>query len=425
MRINRKNLGNRFFLLWSRFEFRLAFFCFLVHIPFIIFDALFLPADFSKGFRATDYDVWIDRTDTILDGGVLYRDTTSPCRSLPLASYFLLPPAVFGRGHITAFEIYFSLINVITAVMIYKTLLNRGETFARNSAIFYAFNPLVIITSTVRVQDECIVALIFILISFFMMHGKYYIAATILGLGIMTKPIIALLFPLLIFAKGDVREKIFRGVISIGVTLLIFSPFLYFAREEVFEVFRGYSKYAEGTGLLALLSDTHGYSLPITPFTILFIIAYFATCYFVIEKKFSHWFAITTILCVFFISFTKIHASYYLYFILFASPFIVINKRLLNELLLILPPTLTFLHRVKSRYYRGDILFLFGGILAWIIITIIVIHLLVIVLKSHNNPNISPFERIKKQENLTNILDKKTFILAHIILIFSLVILYS
>ena len=47
MKIISKNLGNRFFQLWSRFEIRLAFFCFLAHIPFIVFDALFLP-DFSK-----------------------------------------------------------------------------------------------------------------------------------------------------------------------------------------------------------------------------------------------------------------------------------------------------------------------------------------------------------------------------------------
>jgi len=420
VRINIKNLEKRFFWLWSRFEFRLAFFCFLAHIPFIVFDSLFL-SNFSKGFRATDYDAWTDRTETILDGGVLYRDL--PCRSPPLASYFLLPPVVLGGGRITAFEIYFSLINVIASVMIYKTLLNHGETFARNCSIFYAFNPLVIITSTVRVQDECIIALLFILITFFLIRGKYYLAATILGLGIMTKPVIALLFPLLVFAKGDVREKILRGVISIGVSSMVLFPFYFFAGDRVFKVFQGYSK-AEGTGILALLTNTHDYSLPTTPFTIIFILTYLATAYFVINKKFNHWIAITIILCVFFITFTKIHASYYLYFILYASPFVLINKRLLNELLLILPPTLMFLHRAKSDYYEGNLPFLFGGILAWIIVTIIVIHLLLIVLKSQNNHTISPFERIKKQKNLNHIIDKKTFILAHIILSISLVLLY-
>jgi len=418
-----ENKGNRFFQLWSRFEVRLAFFCFLVHIPFIIYDTLFLPSDFSKGFRATDYDLWIDRTDTILEGGVLYRDTLLPCRSLPLASYFLLPPAVFGGGNIIAFEIYFSIIDIITAIMIYKTLLNRGEFFARNCAIFYAFNPLVIITSTVRVQDECIVALIFILTTFFIMRGKYYVSAVILGFGIMTKPVIALLFPLLIFAEGDVREKILRGVISIGIALLILFPFYFFAGEEVFKVLRGYSK-AEGIGILALFTNTHNYSIPILPFTILFIITCLMAYYFIIEKTFNFWLAITLILCIFFITFTKIHASYYLYLILFASPFVVINKRLLNELLLILPPTLMFLHRIKSDYYGGKLPYLFGGIIAWIIVTIIVIHLLLIVLKSQNRVAIFPFERIKKQENLNQILDKKTFVLAYIILSFSLVLLY-
>ncbi|MFX0163504.1 MAG: hypothetical protein ACFE68_09290 [Candidatus Hodarchaeota archaeon] len=353
----------------------------------------------------------------------MYRDTVLPCRSPPLASYFLLPPVVLGGGYITAFEIYFSLINVVASVMIYKTLLNRGESFAKNCSIFYAFNPLVIITSTVRVQDECIVALLFILITFFMMRGRYYVAATFLGLGIMTKPVIVLVFPLLIFAEGDIREKIFRGVISIGIALMVLFPFYLFAGEEVFKVFRGYSK-AEGTGLLALLTNTHDYSIPVTPFTILFIITYLLASYYVIKKKFNHWFAITLILSVFFITFIKIHASYYLYLIIYASPFVLINKRLLNELLLILPPTLMFLHRAKSDYYEGNLPYLFGGILAWIIVTMIVIHLLVIILKSQNSLAISPFERINKQENLTHILDKKTFILAHIVLSFSLVLLY-
>ncbi len=369
---------------WSRFEFRIAFFTLLIRLPFIIYDGLY-NSDVPDEYHCPDYDLWMDRTEVILNGGVLYRDASHPVRAMPLASYFLLPPVIFGGGHIVAFEFYFSLFDMLAAILLYRIFLRgvgvfKGEVFARRCAIFYAFNPFVIASSTLRAQDECILIVFFLLFTYFIMLNQHYKAALVLGLGVLVKPTIGLLLPLLVFAKGNNRQKLVRLGISSFVMGVIILPFYLLAGSEIIEMIENVT-FTGGIGILYLL-NAHGYHIPLAPFSILFIASYLSTCYLVITRKVEPWIASLIIMCCFLLTFTKVHSAYYLFALVYAAPFALNNRKLLVELSVILPPVLTFIDIAKSSKHRGEILYLMNGILAWIIVTVIILQLVIFTWKT-------------------------------------------
>jgi len=362
---------------WSRFEVRIVVLSLLVHLPLIIYDGLY-NSDVPDGYHCPDYDLWIDRTEVILDGGVLYRDGSYPVRAMPLASYFLLPPVIFGGGHIAAFELYFSLFDTLAAILIYRIFLRgigffKGEVFAQRCAIFYALNPFVIANSTLRAQDECILVVFFLLFTYSIILNQHYKAAVILGLGVLIKPTIGLLLPLLIFAEGNKYQKLVRfGIISLVVGAIIL-PFYILAGSEIIEMIENVT-FTGGIGIVYFLK-AYGYDLPLAPFSILFIVSYFSICYLVITRKIEPWAASLIIMCCFLLIFTKVHSSYFLFALVYAAPFALDNRKLLIELSVIFPPILTFIDFAKASKRRGDLFFLFSGVLAWIIVALILLHL--------------------------------------------------
>jgi len=369
---------------WSRFEFRIAFFALLVRLPFVIYDGLY-NSDVPDEYHCPDYDLWIDRADVILGGGVIYRDTSYPVRTPPLASYILLPPAIFADGHIAAFELYFSLFDVIAAVLLYRIFLRgvgvfKGEVLAKRCAIFYVFNPFVIASSTLRGQDESIIVVFFLLFIYFLIQKQYNKAALFLGLGGLIRPTIGLLLPLLIFAKGTNKERLERLGITASVVIVGVLPFFILAGSDAMDM-TGRLTSIEGVGILYLLV-AHGYDIPLAPFTALFIISYLAISYFVIIKKIDPWPAALLIISVFLLAFTKVHSSYYLFALVFAAPFVLNDKKLLVELSAIFPPAVTFIDIAKSSKHSGEILYLASGIVAWLIVTVIILHLVLFTWKT-------------------------------------------
>lgn len=369
---------------WSRFEFRIAFFALLVRLPFVIYDGLY-NSDVPSEYHCPDYDLWIDRSDVIVGGGVIYRDTSYPVRTPPLASYILLPPAIFADGHIVAFELYFSLFDVIAAILLYRIFLRgvgvfKGEVLAKRCAIFYAFNPFVIASSTLRGQDESILVVFFLLFIHFLIQKQYNKAALFLGLGGLIRPTIGLLLPLLLFAKGTNKERLERFGITASIVVVGVLPFFILAGSDAMDM-TGRLTSIEGVGVLYLLV-AHGYDIPLAPFTTLFIISYLAITYLVITRKIDPWPAALLIISIFLLAFTKVHSSYYLFALVYAAPFALNDKKILVELSVIFPPTLTFIDIAKSSKHSGEILYLASGIVAWLIVTVIILHLVLFTWKT-------------------------------------------
>ncbi|MFQ6100126.1 MAG: glycosyltransferase 87 family protein [Anaerolineae bacterium] len=170
-------------------------------------------------------DPWIARAETIVSGGLLYRDvfTTTP----PLINLLLVPPALVSGlfGHVNpwatlSFMTYFSLFNLFTAYALLFTTRDREEGY--RAALYFLFNPLTFGNSLLRRQDEPILAFFFSLALLFLLHRRHWKASAVIGLTLLVKLSGALMIPIAFLRTRDWRYLIIPPIIF-G---LVFAPFL-------------------------------------------------------------------------------------------------------------------------------------------------------------------------------------------------------
>jgi hypothetical protein len=147
---------------YRRYEMRIIAFFLLSLIVYLAMAYFFLA---PRGYYGTIEqprfaDPWIARTETILSGGLLYRDvfTTTP----PLTNLLLMPPALVSKafGHLNpwstlSFMIYFSLFNLFGAFVLFYMGSSRIDGY--RAAMFFLLNPLTFGNTVLRRQDESIV----------------------------------------------------------------------------------------------------------------------------------------------------------------------------------------------------------------------------------------------------------------------------
>jgi len=98
----------------------------LVYGTMIVVDNAFLMAAIDPHLSHPDMDVYRARTQTILDGGLLYRDvhTETP----PIINYLLVPAQVLGGAeHDWVWSAYFSLFDFLLAALLYLGLRHLDE----------------------------------------------------------------------------------------------------------------------------------------------------------------------------------------------------------------------------------------------------------------------------------------------------------
>ncbi|MEE9618055.1 MAG: glycosyltransferase 87 family protein [Anaerolineae bacterium] len=176
-------------------------------------------------------DPWIARAETIVSGGLLYRDvfTTTP----PLINLLLVPPALvsglFGHQNPWAtlsFMTYFSLFNLFAAYALLYMEKNRGEGY--RAALYFLLNPLTFGNSLLRRQDESILVFFFSLALLFLLHQQHWRASVAIGLTVLIKLSGALMIPIVFLRTRDWRYLI----IPLIVFGLVFVPFLLAAGES-------------------------------------------------------------------------------------------------------------------------------------------------------------------------------------------------
>lgn len=176
-------------------------------------------------------DPWIARAETILSGGLLYRDvfTTTP----PLINFLLIPPVLLSGlfGHqnpwaTLSFMAYFSLFNLFTAYALLYTAAEREEGYRH--ALYFLFNPLTLGNSLLRRQDESILVFFFALALLFFLHRQHWQAGVATGLTLLVKLSGALILPVAFLRTRDWRYLI----IPVMVFGLVFAPFMLAAGES-------------------------------------------------------------------------------------------------------------------------------------------------------------------------------------------------
>jgi hypothetical protein len=207
-------------------------------------------------------DPWIARAETILSGGLLYRDvfTTTP----PLINFLLIPPVLISGlfDHLNpwatlSFMSYFSVFNLFAAYALLYMAENRVDGY--RSALYFLLNPLTFGNSLLRRQDESILVFFFSLVLLFFAHRRHWRASVAVGLTLLIKLSGALMIPIAFLRTRDWRFLVIPPI----VFGLVFAPFLLSAGKSAifWDVTRGRTQHPfqfRGVSLGALWAGWHG-----------------------------------------------------------------------------------------------------------------------------------------------------------------------
>lgn len=207
-------------------------------------------------------DPWIARAETILGGGMLYRDvfTTTP----PLMNFLLIPPVVFSGlfAHqnpwaTMSFMVYFSLFNLLSAYVLLYMADNKEEGY--KGALAFLLNPLTFGNAVLRRQDEAVLTFFFALALLCFVHNRHLRSGVVMGLSLLIKMTGGMMIPVAFLNTWDWRYLIIPFV----VFGLVFMPFYLGAGESAI-YWNPSQEHAEhpfqlgGVGLSALWVRGHG-----------------------------------------------------------------------------------------------------------------------------------------------------------------------
>jgi len=276
-----------------------------------------------------DLAVYQNRTQTIIDGGLLYKDTHT--ETPPLINYIMVPAQLLGGAdHFWVWSAYFSLFAFLTAAMLYLAFRRYDDSKAFLVAVFALFCPFLVSESTIC-EDEAIMAFVFMVAVMLMFFNKKKASAVAIAMGIWTKMFPILLFPTDFLRQRGWKDRTVQVLILIGVTALIAGPFILLCNEEFSEFlefyFLGDSNRQTGGQSIWHFLRMGGLVLPKgLELTILVggLGLTYLFCYF---KKLGIWESTTLALLAFFILYPKIHTGYYTILFIMLAVWAVENKK--------------------------------------------------------------------------------------------------
>lgn len=262
-------------------------------------------------------DPWLERSETILTGGALYRDvfTTTP----PITNYILVPPAVVSGlfGHLNpwstlSFMVYFSLFNLFTALLILRIPQKRTTGFY--AAALFLLNPLTFGNTVLRRQDESIIVFFIAVSLYFLLKSQHMKAAAAIGVSMLVKLSGAIVLPV---AFLHTRKWVYL-VVPFVIFFLVFSPFLALAGRDamvwdVTQERREHPFQFRGVSLGALWNSFHDVSqhVPLDVYSVILILGVALAFLFIAWKRFGYLEDISILLAVIFILSPKMHTGYF------------------------------------------------------------------------------------------------------------------
>lgn len=262
-------------------------------------------------------DPWLERSETILTGGALYRDvfTTTP----PITNYILVPPAVVSGlfDHLNpwstlSFMVYFSLFNLFTALVILH--MPEKRTVGLYAAILFLLNPLTFGNTVLRRQDESIIVFFIAVSLYFLLKSQHMKAAAAIGVSMLVKLSGAIVLPV---AFLHTRKWVYL-IVPFVIFFLVFAPFLALAGRDamvwdVTQERREHPFQFRGVSLGALWNSFHDVSqhVPLDVYSIILILGVALAFLFIAWKRFGYLEDISILLAVIFILSPKMHTGYF------------------------------------------------------------------------------------------------------------------
>ncbi|UCG23146.1 MAG: DUF2029 domain-containing protein [Chloroflexota bacterium] len=273
-------------------------------------------------------DPWIARSETVLKGGLLYRDvfTATP----PLTNLLIIPPSLIPIlvGNVNpwatlSFMIFFSLFNLFTAYVLLA--MGSGKAAGFWAAVLFLLNPLTFGNTVLRRQDESIVVFFIALSLLFILRDRNTRASITIGLGLLIKLSAALVIPVALWHKRDLRYLILPPL----VFLLGMAPFLLLAgRDAIFWDFTTrdaqHPFQFDGVGLVALWNRGAGETgqIPLVPIVAIMIVGVGMVAAFLAWKRFGVLEDMIVLVTAVYVLSPKLHTGYFSLLVMLMAPFV-------------------------------------------------------------------------------------------------------
>lgn len=321
-------------------------------------------------------DPWLERSETILTGGALYRDvfTTTP----PLTNYILVPPAVvsgmFGNLNpwsTLSFMVYFSLFNLFAALVLLHIPSRRDAGFY--AASLFLLNPLTFGNTVLRRQDESIIVFFIAIALYFLLKSQHIRAAAAIGIAMLVKLSGAIVLPIAFLHT----RKWYYLVIPFVIFFLAFAPFLLLAGRDamvwdVTQERREHPFQFRGVSLGALWNSFHEVTdhVPLEAYSAVFLVGVALVFLLIAWKRFGYLQDMSILLAAIFILSPKMHTGYFSILALALAP-------LLRSYKLEVPYFILGVLAIVADYYKWpveniglafDLMILTYAVTAWIAI---------------------------------------------------------
>lgn len=288
----------------------------VIYGSMIVVDEAFLVSAIDPDLTHPDLDVYRERTQVILDGGLLYRDTPHATQTPPIINLLLVPPMLFGGAELDwVWSVYFSMFAFLLAALMYLSMRHMDEMKAFLAGGVVLLSPYTIVESGTA-QDESIVAFVFMLAVVLMFLKRRDAASAAIGVGIWTKMFPILLAPIHILHqrewKGQMRSLLIFGAVTAMITL----PFIILCWDD-FSFFLNFYFLGEDERPTGGHSIWHflrmgGYVLPSYLQTALLGGALAFAYLYPYHRRLPVWQSVMVMLMAFFIFYPKIHGGYWI-----------------------------------------------------------------------------------------------------------------
>lgn len=276
-------------------------------------DMMYISKDVAPELSHPDVPRYQDRAQTILDGGLLYRDvhTETP----PIINYILVPAQLLGGGdHIWVWSIYFSLFAFFLATIMYVSFRKVDENKAYLASFMILLCPFLVTESSLG-EDESIMAFMFMLAAILMFYDKKRWSAIAIALGIWTKMFPLLLLPTEFLRQRALKDKVVLVAVVTLVTVLVTGAFIILCYDDFTYFlnfyFLGDSNRPTGGQSFWHFLNMGGLEIPrlvelgIIGAGMIFTYLY---CH---VKKLGVWESMTLVMLAFFVLYPKVHTGYY------------------------------------------------------------------------------------------------------------------